>query len=77
MVNTIEPYSDWEKMCGKGRIIPAFPGAGGSFDGNILKADLTPRLIQPTTFAEINGMETERIMMLSAIFLFCQKLKTC
>lgn len=68
MVNTIEPYSDWEKICGKGRIIPAFPGAGGSFDGNILKADLTPRLIQPTTFAEINGMETERIMMLSAIF---------
>lgn len=55
-------------MCGKGRIIPAFPGAGGSFDGNISKADLTPRLIQPTTFAEINGMETERIMMLSAIF---------
>ncbi len=68
MVNTIEPYSDWEKMCGKGRIIPAFPGAGGSFDGNILKADLTPRLIQPTTFAEINGKETERIMTLSAIF---------
>ena len=27
MVNTLESYSDWEKLCGKGRIIPAFPGA--------------------------------------------------
>lgn len=68
MVNTIEPYGDWEKICGKGRIIPAFPGAGGSFDGNILKADLTPRFIQPTTFAEINGEKTERVLILSAIF---------
>lgn len=68
MVNTIEPYSDWEKICGKGRIIPAFPGAGGSFDGNILKAGLTPRFIQPTTFAEINGEKTERVLVLSTIF---------
>lgn len=68
MVNTIEPYSDWERICGEGRIIPAFPGAGGSFDGNILKADLTPRFIQPTTFAEINGEKTKRVLMLSAIF---------
>ena len=68
MVNTIEPYSEWERICGKGRIIPAFPGAGGSFDGNILKADLTPRWIQPTTFAEINGKKTERVLRLSAIF---------
>ena len=68
MVNTIEPYSNWERICGKGRIIPAFPGAGGSFDGNILKADLTPKFIQPTTFAEINGEQTERVLMLSVIF---------
>lgn len=25
MVNTLEPYADWERLCGKGRIIPAFP----------------------------------------------------
>lgn len=68
MVNTIEPYCDWERICGKGRIIPAFPGAGGSFEGNILKASLTPGFIQPTTFAEINGEKTERVLRLSAIF---------
>lgn len=67
MVNTIEPYSSWEKLCGKGRIIPAFPGAGGSFDKGILKATLTPWIIQPTTFAEIDGNKTERLKSLSII----------
>ena len=56
MVNTIEGYEKWERLCGEGRIIPAFPGAGGSFQDGILKAALTSYLIQPTTFAEINGL---------------------
>jgi len=42
-----------EELCGKGRIIPAFPGAGGSIDDGILNAGLTPAWIQPTTFGEI------------------------
>lgn len=58
MVNTAEPYEHWEKICGKGRIIPAFPGAGGSFEGRVLKAALVPKIIQPTTFGEINGNKT-------------------
>ncbi len=68
MVNTLEPYSSWEDICGKGRMIPAFPGAGGSFRDDVLYADLTPRLIQPTTFAEINGEKTERTRKLAEIF---------
>ncbi len=68
MVNTLESYSNWERICGKGRIVPAFPGAGGSFDNGILKAALTPWIIQPTTFSEIDGSRTERITSLSAIF---------
>lgn len=68
MVNTLEPYSNWEELCGKGRIIPAFPGAGGSFENEILKAALTPWIIQPTTFAEIDGNRTERLKSLSKIF---------
>ena len=36
-------------------------GAGGSInDDGILDAALTPRLIQPTTFAEISGNKSER-----------------
>lgn len=68
MVNTLEPYCGWENICGKGRIIPAFPGAGGSFDGNVLCAALTPRMIQPTVFSEIDGKVTERILALADLF---------
>lgn len=67
MVNTIEGYEKWERLCGEGRIIPAFPGAGGSFQDGILKAALTPYLIQPTTFAEINGCRTERVEKLEKL----------
>lgn len=67
MVNTLEPYSDWEKLCGKGRIIPAFPGAGGSFDDGILKAALTPWIIQPTTLSEIDGSKTKRLLKLTEL----------
>ncbi len=67
MVNTLEPYSNWEVLCGKGRIIPAFPGAGGSFDNGILKAALTPRIVQPTTFSEIDGSKTKRLLKLAEL----------
>lgn len=59
MVNSLETYDRWEAICGVGRIIPAFPGAGGGFDGDILDAALTPRLIQPTTFGKTDGREKE------------------
>ncbi len=59
MVNSLETYDKWEAICGAGRIIPGFPGAGGGFDGNVLDAALTPRLIQPTTFGKTDGKERE------------------
>ena len=68
MLNTLEKYNTWEEICGKGRIIPAFPGAGGSFEGNILNAKLTPNIIQVTTFGEISGSKSERIFQLASIF---------
>ena len=64
MVNSLDRYEKWERICGKGRILPAFPGAGGSLDGDILDAALTPRLIQPTTFGKTDGRERR----LAAIF---------
>ncbi len=59
MVNSLETYDQWEAICGEGRIIPAFPGAGGGFDGNVLDAALTPRFIQPTTVGKTDGRERE------------------
>ena len=65
MVNSLETYDQWEEICGEGRIIPAFPGAGGGFDGSVLDASLTPRLIQPTTFGKKDGREGELSRVLS------------
>lgn len=68
MLNTLEKYNMWEEICGKGRIIPAFPGVGGSFEGNILKAALIPNIIQATTFDEINANKSKRLSQLAILF---------
>ena len=68
MVNSLDSYKKWEDIVGTGRILPAFPGAGGSInDDGILDAALTPRMIQPTTFAEISGNKSERTKQFSEI----------
>ena len=68
MVNSLDSYKKWEDIVGKGKILPAFPGAGGSInEDGILDAALTPRMIQPTTFAEISGNRSERIKQFSKI----------
>ena len=68
MVNSIDDYRNWEDICGKGRIIPAFPGAGGSIRNDILDAALTPSFVQPTTFGKISREKTVRINKLAGIF---------
>lgn len=67
-VNSLEPYSHWEELCGAGRLIPGFPGAGGGFEQDILNASLTPYLIQPTSFGEIGGQLSERVRILASLF---------
>lgn len=67
MVNSIDDYRNWEDICGKGRIIPAFPGAGGSIRNDILDAALTPSFVQPTTFGKISREKTVRINKLAGI----------
>ena len=68
MVNSLDSYKKWEDIVGIGSILPAFPGAGGSInDDGILDAALTPRMIQPTTFAEISGNKSERTKHFSKI----------
>ena len=64
MVNSLDSYDVWDGLCGKGRVLPAFPGAGGGFDGDVLDASLTPRLIQPTTIGRTDGREQQ----LAALF---------
>lgn len=68
MVNALGGYETWERICGAGRILPAFPGAGGGWEDGVLDAALTPRLVQPTTFGEIGGRTTPRLRQLARLF---------
>ncbi|MFV0519672.1 MAG: ketopantoate reductase family protein [Lachnospirales bacterium] len=68
MVNTIELYENLELLCGKGKLLPAFPGAGGGFSDGVLDAEFTPAFIQPTTFGEIDGVYSQRSKILKGIF---------
>ena len=68
IVNNPNGYDKWESIGGKGRIIPAFPGAGGKIENGILDFKITPRFIQSTTFGELNGKISERIEHLKNIF---------
>ena len=68
MVNALGGYDEWERICGAGRILPAFPGAGGGWEDGVLNAALTPRLVQPTTFGEISGRTTPRLRQLARLF---------
>jgi 2-dehydropantoate 2-reductase len=64
MINNPLGYDKWEQILGKGRIIPAFPGAGGKIDKGVLHYKLTTKLIQSTTFGELSGDKSARIMEL-------------
>lgn len=68
MVNTLIPYHEWASICGEGRLLPAFPGAGGSYQDGVLKAELTPRFMQVTTFGEIDGKPSARLGGLAGLF---------
>lgn len=67
MVNNPFGYDKWEQIVGKGRIIPAFPGAGGKIEKGVLYYKLTTRLVQPTTFGELSGERSFRIMRLHQV----------
>ncbi len=72
MVNTLDTYDKWEDICGSGRILPAFPGAGGGFNGDVLDAALTPRLVQPTTIGKKDGRERKLAQALKKAGIPCQ-----
>lgn len=67
MVNNPFGYDKWEEIMGKGRIIPAFPGAGGKLEKGVLYYKLTSKLVQPTTIGELSGEKSPRIIRLQQV----------
>jgi 2-dehydropantoate 2-reductase len=67
MANNIKNYSEFESIVGAKKIIPAFPGAGGSIKSGVLHYRIVPKLIQRTIFGEIDGSKSVRIQKLTRI----------
>ena len=72
MVNNPKGYAEWEEVIGKGKLIPAFAGAGGTIEDDILHYVFTPRIIQSTTFGEVGGTITGRLEALAKVFKSCR-----
>jgi len=65
MANNPKGYDVWENLVGKGRLVPAFAGAGGRIEDGVLHFAFTPKIIQSTTFGEVDGTITDRICVLA------------
>jgi 2-dehydropantoate 2-reductase len=68
MTNNPKGYADWENIVGKGRLLPAFPSAGGYIKNGILYSQFAPNVLRGTTFGEVNGQVTERVRALANLF---------
>jgi 2-dehydropantoate 2-reductase len=68
MVNNLNGYDKFEEIVGKPRIIPCFPGAGGSIENGVLHYMLTPTIIQKTTIGELDGNIAASIIAVQNIF---------
>lgn len=60
LVNTPDVRA-WGGILRPGRLVPAFPGAGGALVDGVLEGGLTPASLQRTTIGELDGRRTERL----------------
>ncbi|WP_370635550.1 ketopantoate reductase family protein [Cellulomonas sp. C5510] len=68
LINGPGDYEAWEGLVGPGRLLPGFPGAGGSIDpARVLHAAATPTSILRTTLGEISGRRTTRVVRLAGL----------
>lgn len=64
MVNNVTGYQGWIDVVGRERLMVGFAGAGGTRSNGVVKYALAPAFLQPTTLAELDGGESERLMRL-------------
>ena len=68
MVNNPSGYVDWADAVGRERLVPGFAGAGGTLVGHVVRYVVVSRLLQPTTFGELDGSRSARIKEISRVF---------
>ncbi|MBB6275395.1 ketopantoate reductase family protein [Porphyromonas circumdentaria] len=67
MINNAHGYTAWEQALGKGRVLPAFPGAGGSIKEGIVQYGIVQQQVQPTVLGEIDGTLSPRLYTLQRL----------
>ena len=68
MVNNPSGYADWVNAVGSERLVLGFAGAGGTRVGNVVRYVVVSRLLQPTTFGELDGSTSSRLKEIMHIF---------
>ena len=68
MVNNPSDYADWATAVGSERLVLGFAGAGGTLVGNVVRYVVVSRLLQPTTFGELDGSNSARLKEIMPIF---------
>lgn len=68
MVNNPSGYVDMVNAVGLERLVLGFAGAGGTLVGHVVRYVVVSRLLQPTTFAELDGSSSVRLKEIMRIF---------
>ena len=68
MVNNPSGYADWANAVGPERLVLGFAGAGGTRVGNVVRYVVVSRLLQPTTFGELDGSSSARLKKIMHVF---------
>ncbi len=68
MVNNPSGYVDWVNAVGRKRLVLGFAGAGGTLVGHVVRYVVVSRLLQPTTFGELDGSRSARINKIRHLF---------
>lgn len=67
MTNSSNGFSSWQGIVGD-RLLPAFPGFGGQIKEGVLYARFMPKFLVATSFGEVNGAVTQRVLKLAQVF---------
>jgi 2-dehydropantoate 2-reductase len=68
MCNNAAGPDEWIEALGKERIVLGFSGAGGGFKGHTIRYHVVSARNQATTFGELDGKTTPRLMKIADVF---------
>lgn len=68
MTNNAGGTEEIIRVLGPDRILFGFPGAGGTKEGHVIRYNIISKHVQKTTFGELDGSKTTRLMQITNEF---------